>query len=154
MVRVNKHLDDSETAKTIRSLYAQKKHYEIDLQETLNKISILQADISSISFDDMSGQRSVYTAQLTDLKSHQNTLVTSIAKVMESISLAANNALVPIEAAKFAVRGYVPLEDYLRDLQMSHKTVRGIEVEYRYKNYDTPQANIEVIDGFLFHRME
>ena len=33
---------------------------------------------------------------------------------------------------------------------MSHKTVRGIEVEYRYKNYDTPQANIEVIDGFLF----
>jgi hypothetical protein len=150
VVRVNKHLDDSETAKTIRSLYAQKKHYEIDLQETLNKISILQADISSISFDDMSGQRSVYTAQLTDLKSHQNTLVTSIAKVMESISLAANNALVPIEAAKFAIRGYVPLEDYLRDLQMSHKTVRGIEVEYRYKNYDTPQANIEVIDGFLF----
>ena len=144
VVRVNKHLDDSETAKTIRSLYAQKKHYEIDLQETLNKISILQADISSISFDDMSGQRSVYTAQLTDLKSHQNTLVTSIAKVMESIALAANNALVPI------VRGYVPLEDYLTNTGMNHKSVRGIEVEYRYKNYDTPQANIEVIDGFLF----
>lgn len=150
VVQVNKHLNDSESVKNIRSLYSQKKKYEVDLAETVSNIANIQSTLSSISFDDASGQRSVYNAQLTDLKTKQIELVTAIDTVSNAIASAANDALVPIESAKFHVRGYVDINKYIKDTGVKPEHIIGVDIQYRYKNHQTPQANVEVIGDFLF----
>lgn len=154
VVQINKHLNNSEAAKNIRALYSQKQQYNTDLEETQNKISSLNEELSKISFDDMSGTRSMYTSQITDLKSKQNELITSIGKIMDAIATAANDATIPIEDAKFRIRGYFDVSAFLNEQFGADNTmldnVIGIQCQYRYKNPDTPQANVNVINNFLF----
>lgn len=159
VIQVNKHLNDAETVQNIRSLYKQKQQYKVDLQTVQDKIAALQAELAAISFDDMSGTRSMYTAQITDLKNQQNDLNKSINKATESIAEAANDAEIPIEAAKFRIRGYLDVEQFLKEIDgngdnslVSLDDVVGIQVEYRYKNPDIAQANVQPIggDNFIF----
>lgn len=159
VIQVNKHLNDAETVQNIRSLYKQKQQYKVDLQTVQDKIAALQAELAAISFDDMSGTRSMYTAQITDLKNQQNDLNKSISKATESIAEAANDAEIPIEEAKFRIRGYLDVEQFLTEIDgngdgslVSLSDVIGIQVEYRYKNPDIPQANVQPIggDNFIF----
>ena len=171
VVQINKHLNDSDVVKNIRALYSQKKQYQADLAEVQARISSLTEQLAEISFDDMSGTRSAYTAQIADLKDQQNNLTTSIAKIVDSIALAANNSELPIDGAKFRARGYLDVskitENIAKSIQKSIKitatdesalikkireNVLGIEVQYRYRNPDIPQANVAVIGdkAFLF----
>jgi len=161
VVQINKHLNDSDAVKNIRALYSQKKQYQTDLNEVQSKIQSLTDELAQISFDDMSGVRSAYTAQITDLKDQQNNLVTSINKIIDSIAISANNAEVPIEEGKFRIRGYVDVESFLKevtknlgdtvmDMETARSLVLGVECRYRYKNADIPQANVSVIGDFLF----
>lgn len=157
--QINKHLNDSDAVKNIRALYSQKKQYQTDLAEVQARITSLTESLAEISFDDMSGTRSAYTAQIAELKDQQNNLVTSINKIIDSITLAANNAEIPLEDGKFHIRGYYDIKKYLNKLAGGNKVVEedlyknilGIEVRYRYRNADIPQANVSVIgDEFLF----
>lgn len=162
--QINKHLNDSDTIKNIRSLYAQKKQYQTDLLEVNNKITSINNSLASVSFDDMSGTRSMYNAQLAELKAQQSEITSSISKLVDSISQSVNNAQVPIEGAKFRIRGYLNVENMISPVKDSTGTiihwprgknisiddVLGIEVKYRYKNPEVPQANVQVINEFLF----
>lgn len=154
VVQINKHLNDSESVRNIRTLYSQKKQFQTDLSEVQSKIQSLNDELAQISFDDMSGTRSAYTAQIADLKEQQNKLVTSINKITENIAISANNAEIPIEAAKFRVRGYVDVDEFLNNIGDSdqlRQNVLAVQCRYRYKNPDIPQANVAVIgDNFLF----
>lgn len=164
VVQINKHLNDSDAVKNIRALYSQKKQYQTDLAEVQGRIASLTESLAEISFDDMSGTRSAYTAQIADLKDQQNNLTTSINKIVNAISLAANNAEIPIEGAKFRARGYLDIDKFLAaafpanandpnnaEFKKYRDYVLGIQVRYRYRNPDIPQANVAVIgDKFLF----
>ena len=172
VVQINKHLNDSDVVKNIRALYSQKKQYQADLTNVQSRIASLTEQLAEISFDDMSGTRSAYTAQIADLKDQQNNLTTSIAKIVDSIALAANNSELPIDGAKFRVRGYLDVSKFTKDISESiiakadlggavdatehlrkiRENILGIEVRYRYRNPDIPQANVAVIgeDSFLF----
>lgn len=158
VVQINKHLNDSDAVKNIRALYSQKKQYQTDLKECQARIASLTESLAEISFDDMSGTRSVYTAQIAELKDQQNNLITSINKIVDNIALAANNAEIPLEEGKFHIRGYYDIETLLPDFAKAigsteddlFKNILGIEVRYRYRNADIPQANVSVINDFLF----
>lgn len=170
--QINKHMDESESVQTIRSLYAQKKQYQNDLSEIQSKILSLTSELSQISFDDMTGTRSQYTAAITDLKEQQNQISSSISKITDQIARAANDALIPLEDAKYRIRGYVDVENFVQrfkdwnkmdnmnastvaDLQASNlrkmrANIIGTQTRYRYKNPDTPNANVNTINDFLF----
>lgn len=165
VVQINKHLNDSEAVKNIRSLYSQKKQYQTDLNEIQTRIRTLNDELMTISFDDMSGTRSAITAQITDLKTQQNNLITSINKITDAIANSANNAEIPIEDAKYRIRGYVDVDKFVdqvlttfapsQDDKISvgnsiRNNILGVQCRYRYKNPDIPQANVSVIDNFLF----
>ena len=170
--QINKHLNDSESVQTIRSLYSQKKQYQTSLTDIQSRIQSLNDELSQISFDDMTGTRSAYTSQIADLKEQQNQISSSITKITEQIAQAANDALIPLEEGKFRIRGYVDVDkfvekfrdwnlidgldaDAIAQLQTSNikkmrNSIIGTQTRYRYKNPDIPQSNVQVINDFLF----
>lgn len=161
VVQINKHINEADSVKTIRSLYSQKKQYQLSLSEVQNKITSLTEELSQISFDDLSGVRSAYEAQLTDLRAQQNELNASISSICDNIARAANDSVIPLEGGKFRIRGYVDVERFIEDnfsLQENSGLTKndilnlmvGTQVMYRYKNPDIPQANVSVVKDFLF----
>lgn len=164
VVQINRHLNDSPTVQRIRSLYSQKKQYEIDLDEVENKIASTNAMLASVSFDDTTDLRTIYEAQLNDSTKKKNELVSAINSTIKEISLAVNESDVPIENAKYHIRGYFNW-DYSEDntatgpLKTYGDHVKGIKVEYRYKNKDQVTGTAESFqDGqFIYsdwNRME
>lgn len=153
VVQINKHLNEAENIQTIRNLYSQKQQYKVDLTECQNKIATLTAELSEISFDDMSGSRTMISAQITDLKAQQNELIASINTAVDAIALAANDSEVPIEDGKFRIRGYVDVDRFINrnGLGRFADNIRAVEVRYRYKNPGIAElANVSTIGNFLF----
>lgn len=157
VVQINKHMNDSEAAKNIRSLYSQKKQYQTRLADVTNKINDLETELASVSFDDQTGTRGMYETQISELRKQYNELYSSLNHIIDSISTAANNSQIPIEAAKYRVRGYVDVVKVLDNLHVNGRNgdigledIRGVHIQYRYKNPDIPQANVSVINEFLF----
>ena len=145
VVQINTHLNDSVTVKNIRALYSQKKRYNTELSEIQTKIDDINSKLASVSFDDTSNLRTVYTAQLTEYNKTKNELVTSLTKIIDEISISANNSDIPIENAKYHIRGFYKLSDE------DNLNVRGIKVQYRYKNLDNTYGKATTIkDDFLF----
>lgn len=153
VLQINSHLNNSTTIQNIRSLYSQKKSLQSELSEIQTKITEIQTTLADISFDDTSGLRSAYESQLTEYNNKKNELTTSITKTIDSIAQEANDADIPIEDAKYRIRGFFDqntFEDQLGiDSIKGH--VCGIEYQYRYKNADSTQGNARAInDKFIF----
>lgn len=148
VVQINRHLNDSPTVQHIRSLYSQKKQYEIDLDEIESKIASTNAMLASVSFDDTTNLRTIYESELNDATKKKNELVSAINSTIKEISLAVNESDVPIENAKYHIRGYFNW-DYSEDesatgpLKTYSGHVKGIKVEYRYKNKDQVTGTAE-----------
>ena len=135
VMQINKHLNNSTTVKNIRSAYEQKKAASIELEEVQTKIDDINNNLTSISFDDTTGMRSIYTSQLTQLNNRKNTLTNTITKAIDNISLNVNSAEIPIENAKYRIRGfYVPTNFGQINGEELKDHVIGIRVQYRYKN--------------------
>ena len=134
VMHINKHLNESATIKNIRSLYSQKKSCDIQLKEIQTKIDNLNAKLATISYDDTSNLRSNYTTQLSEYNSKKNELVTTISKTIDAISLAANESEVPIENAKYRIRGFFDVVSFAKYLNIDVSNICGIQVQYRYKN--------------------
>ena len=146
VIQINKHLNDSTSVQNIRSLYSQKKDYQSQLNEVQKEIDDINATLASVSFDDVSGVRTAYTDRLTSLSSRRNELVTSITKTIDEISIAANNSETPIENAKYRIRGFFDIDE------LEHRDhIKGIRVQYRYKNVDQEQGTAFTMAGkFVF----
>lgn len=138
VVQINKHLNNSETVKNIRDAYNQKKNAERELSEIENNILNINSQLSSISFEDTTGLRSVYSAQLTKLNEKKNELMTAINNSINSISISVNSSEIPIENAKYRIRGF-----YKPDVS----NVIGLKVQYRYKNTSTELGNAISMNG-------
>ena len=141
VTQINKHLNNSTTVKNIRNAYDQKKNAETSLSEVQNQINDINEKLASISFDDVNGVRATYTAQLTTLNNQKNELLKVINNAINTISINVNSAEIPIENAKYRIRGfYTPNLDntLIKDI---NEHVIGIQVHYRYKNLSSEIGN-------------
>lgn len=152
VLQINNHLDDSAIGKNIRSLYKQKNDANIELTDIQKKITEINSTLSAISFSDTTGVREVYETQLSQYRSKQDELVNTITSLINSISNTANSSKTPIENAKYRIRGYYNwynMNDSVLQKFWSH--VRGIKVQYRYKNQDsTTGSAVSIDDNFIF----
>lgn len=140
VTQINKHLNESTTIKNIRSLYSQKKTDKITLEEVQSKINDINAKLATISFDDTSNIRAAYVQQLTEYNTKKNELITSITKTMDAISVAVNDSEIPIENAKYRIRGFFDTKAFAKELGLEVSQIRGIQVQYRYKNVNLNQG--------------
>lgn len=151
VTQINKHLNDSTTVQNIRSLYSQKKQYQADLEEVQAKIDEINKQLTSVSFDDTSGLRTIYTSQLSEYNNKKNELTTALTKTINSISQEANNSDIPIEAAKYHIRGYFDWKNFAQNITKSYGHINGIRVQYRYKNINQEQGSAQSINSeFVF----
>lgn len=151
--QINKHLNDSESVKNIRALYSQKIEFTTQLNEIQSNISSKNQELAEISFDDTTNIRQVYLSQITDLTAQKNELLAAINKTSNEIVLAANNSEVPIENAKYRIRGFFNTMKFLESIGKSelNNHVIGLRVQYRYKNVDQPLgAAVSFGDEFIF----
>lgn len=133
--QINAHLNDSPTIQKIRNLYNQKIQYNSDLESVQKNIDEINKTLSSISFEDTTNIKVVYENQLTELNKKRNELNAALNSVMNEISLAANSGDVPVENAKYHIRGFYNIKpDGVVDPYISH--INGIRVWYRYKNHN------------------
>lgn len=148
VMHINKHLNNSETVKNIRSSYEQKKTAQIELSEVQAKIDDINNNLTSISFDDTTGIRSMYTSQLSQLNNRKNILTNTISKAIDNISLNVNSAEIPIENAKYRIRGfYVPTNLGIVNNEELKDHVVGIRVQYRYKNISAEIGSAVSMNG-------
>ena len=131
VVEINSHLNDSESVKKIRSLHNQKSLYKSELDTVQHDIDDLVSLLSEMSFADTSENRVVYEEQLNLLNSRKAELNKNISEIVDEISDNVNSADVPIENAKYHIRGFYDVEDIENE---TGKKVIKIVVEYRYKN--------------------
>ena len=137
VMQINKHLNNSTTVKNIRDAYNQKRLAESQLEQIQSQIDTINSYLTSISFDDVTGTRNSYTKKLTSLNSQKNELMTTINNAINTISLNANAADIPIENAKYRIRGfYVPNIGVINGVNTNDHVI-GIQVQYRYKNIST-----------------
>ena len=108
VTQINKHLNDTKSIRTIRNLYNQKAQYRMELETIQRSIDQINKNLSELSFDDTSNSRTVYETQLSEYNEKKIELVNSINKIMQEISLNANNSETPIENAKYRIRGFIP----------------------------------------------
>ena len=138
VIHINKHLDETTTIKNIRALYSQKNSYNADLTETQNSLTVLQEQLSAVDFEDTTGIRVKIQNQIDELTKHKNELVNSLIKISDEIALTANNSLVPIENAKYRIRGFFDFVGFANTLaekyNISEQNIKGILVQYRYRN--------------------
>ena len=154
VTQINKHLNNSTSISNIRSLYSQKNDYISKLNEINTQIESINTKLSELSFDDTTNIRSTYESQLTSLISSKNKLNVSIVKISNDISRAANDSEIPIENAKYRIRGFFDCGEFLKnndlyDLLNNH--IRGIRVQYRYKNVEQEQGTaLSINSKFIF----
>ena len=138
VMQINKHLNNSTTVQNIRAAYSQKKQASTELADVQTKINDINEQLASISYDDTTGIRAAYDSQLTQLNKRKNELTTTITNAMDNISLNVNASEIPIENAKYRIRGfYVPKAIGMINDERLEKHVIGLDVQYRYKNLST-----------------
>lgn len=158
VTEINAHLNNSKTVQKIRSLYTQKQNYKIELESVQKDIDSINNILASLSFQDTSNNRTIYTAQLTQLNEKKQELTTSISSILQEISNTVNETNIPIENAKYRIRGFFDYEAYVSDLRKKSTqlenadlNVNKIIVQYRYKNQDRVVGNAMTIgDKFIF----
>lgn len=153
VVQINKHLNDSTVVKNIRSLYSQKKQYKVELEDIQKNIDNVNSQLSSISFDDTTNLRTVYESQLSEYNKKKSELVTSINSIISEISIAVSDSEVPIENAKYHIRGFFKWNTDESDKEQVpfKEHVHGIQVQYRYKNKNKETGNATTtLDSNIF----
>lgn len=152
VTQINKHLNDTKSVKTIRNLYDQKMQYKMELDTVQRSIDQINKDLSELSFDDSTNSRTVYETQLSEYNLKKSELVDAITKVMQEISMNANNSETPIENAKYRIRGFIPTNPQdINAIVPPFVEVIKLDVEYRYKNKSSFTGNAETYgDGYIF----
>lgn len=153
VMHINKHLNNSVAVENIRNAYAQKKANEMELTEIQAKISDINNKLSTTVFDDVEGIRSSLTAQLSKLNAQKNEVLKSVNDSINTIALNANSSEIPIENAKYRIRGFFKVNDIIDNIRINDHVI-GIKVQYRYKNINANLGNAVTIndnnDNFIY----
>lgn len=145
VTQINKHLDDSKSIQAIRKLYDQKNKYKDELNTIQQNIDQINKSLSELAFDDSSNVRTVYETQLSEYNIRKSEITTAMDKILNEISISANNSETPIENAKYRIRGFIPVN--LQDISSNipdFVDVIKLDVEYRYKNKSNFTGNAKV----------
>jgi hypothetical protein len=129
----------------IYNLYEQKEDYKIELSSVQKQIDEINSLLSSLSFEDTTTSRTIYTDQLSDLNSKKKDLTASIADCIQRITIASTDTDTPVENPKYHIRGFFDYEKYLKDNGIDTHKVIKIDVQYRYKNANRVTGNAETI---------
>ena len=150
VTQINKHLNDSSSVQAIRNLYNQKTTYKNELDDVQASINQVNNILADISFDDTTNTRLLYENQLTDLNAKKKELTSSINSLVNEIAENANNSDIPIENAKYHIRGFADISGFEKE-HPEAKVIR-IDVEYRYKNKNKFIGNAETIgpDSYIY----
>lgn len=133
VMQINKHLNDSKNVKNIRAAYKQKKEAEANLASLQEQINDISEKLSK-KFNDTSETRKMYASQLSQYNEQKNTLLSIINNAINEISLNVNSSEIPIDNAKYRIRGfYIPSFGVINDLDVDSHII-GLQVQYRYKN--------------------
>ena len=144
---INQHLNDAKSIKAIRRLYAQKSDIQEKLSVAQNSIDALNKALAQLSFDDTTNERPGLEANLREALATKNELETTLWKTVQEISVTANQSEVPIENAKYRIRGFIPLNtDGLPGIITPIK----VEVQYRYKCNSSFTGSAETFDTMIF----
>ena len=156
VIQINSHIENSATVKQIRDSYNQKQEYLTKIEQIQKEIDEIESQLTAVSYEDTSGVRSILTDTLNNLKKQKTDYNTNIYKLLNEISNLANNAEIPLENAKYRIRGYF---DY-NTLNISpdiKKHIKGIRLQYRYKNASKSYGSAISFDaddttgkGFIF----
>ena len=142
---INKHMSNSETVSEIYNLYKQKEDYKIELSSIQKQIDEINSLLSSLSFEDTTTSRTIYTDQLSDLNAKKKDLTSSIADCIQRITIASTDTDTPVENPKYHIRGFFDYEKFLKDNSIDTHKVIKIDVQYRYKNANRVTGNAETI---------
>ena len=146
VTHINKHLDNSPSLIEIRKLYSQKKNYQSQLETAKEQLRNVSDQLANISYEDTTGQKKILQENFTIYSGQVNEYTASINATLTQIANAANNSEVPIENAKYRIRGFF---DYKGIPHYEH--IKGIKVQYRYKNKNQEQGQVLSINGdFIF----
>jgi hypothetical protein len=151
VTQINKHLNDTKSINTIRNLYNQKSQYKMELDTIQRSIDQINKELSELSFDDTKNSRTVYETQLSEYNQKKIELIESINKIIQEISINANNSETPIENAKYRIRGFIPT--VLREINPAipeYVEVIKVDVEYRYKNKSSFTGNAKTFNDYVF----
>ena len=122
VMHINKHLNNSESIKAIRKAYEEKKLAENELDSVVNKLNAIDYSNANLT-------------EQNNLQNRKAELTNTINAAMNSIAMYANSSEVPIENAKYRIRGfYIPTKNI-------ENHVIGINVQYRYKNPSSVLGN-------------
>ena len=137
VIQINKHLNNSPAVETIRKTYNQKKEAEAELKNIQAKLYELNTKLSSTKFNAAVSVRNTYLTEQSDLIRQKESLIATINSAIDEITLSANRNEIPIDNAKYRIRGFYKVPNFtntdLKDL-ISEDNVIGINVQYRYKN--------------------
>ena len=148
---INKHMSNSETVQEIYNLYRQKQDYKAELNSVQAQIDEINELLNSLSFEDSSTNRTIYTQQLSTLNSKKKELISSVANTIQQIYTASVDTDTPVENPKYHIRGFFDYESYIKNIGMQGKhNVIKIDVQYRYKNANKATGNAETIGGDIY----
>lgn len=153
VTQINKHLNNSETVKNIRELYEQKSRYKSELNTIQNDIDKLNTKLATVSFDDTKNSKKLYKNELDDLNERKDNIVAAISSIVQEIAQSVNNSDVPIENAKYHIRGFIYKTDpnHVDQIDPTFDKVVKLDVEYRYKNRNKFTGNAETIaENYIF----
>lgn len=153
VIQINSHLDNSASIKSIRSLHSLKLEQKGIMDEQLIAIQKLKDEIAGLPADDPDNKRVNLEYNLENAQNKYNTAFDSYHKYIQQITAAVNDTDIPIDNAKFRIRGYFDYSAYLGSLGLSKyiNNVLSIQVQYRYKSSDKEYGTATRIDdNFTF----
>ena len=135
--QINTHLDETTTVKNIRSAYSIKKEAENNLSTVQIQIDNINDKLASLSFDNTTDERELFKNELASLNIEKQNYLETINNAINTISNSVNSAEVPIENAKYRIRGfYIPNFSVKNNIALNDHII-GIQVQYRYKSLNS-----------------
>lgn len=159
VIQINSHIENSATVKQIRSAYKQKQEYLTKIEHIQKEIDDFESQLAAISYEDTSGVRQILTTTINGLKKDKSDNIFQINKLLNEIANLADNADIPLENAKYRIRGYFDYNtDYNTHINPDIKQhIKGIRLQYRYKNASKAYGSAISFDssdttgkGFIF----
>lgn len=153
VVQINTHLNSSPTVKKIYELYENKKVLLQQLDQYNLAIKDAQTNLNTVPTDDVSGLRTQYESDYQNAISNKKRTLDDLNVLLNDINVAVVASEIPLENAKYRIRGFFDFEEFLNNSNNADyiQNVRGIRVQYRYKNINHEYgAAISIGERFIF----
>ena len=162
VVRINSHLIDDETSKTIISLHAQKNDINSQLRALQDNIDQVYTQLTTTDFSqEATLTQESLRAKLNDYYTERTNLEKQLLNIVDDINLS-KTSVYGIDDSKYRVRGVTdasdkndssmesPIISFLHNNFGFNCDVIGLEVEYKYKTATKDSTKIVNSNDILF----